>query len=60
MHAQFFFFFLILRGREGGKGVVFLSHIRILILSLGGLLQNNYYIFLLSGRQLNKTDSFFW
>ena len=60
MHSSFFFFFFIIsRGREGGKEVVF-SLIRILISqeSLGGLIQNNYYISLLSGRQLDKTEFF--
>ena len=46
--------------KEVGNGVGFFSLIRILILSLGGLLQNNYYTYLLSGRQLDKTESFFW
>ena len=58
--VNFLSFFLKLRGREGGwERVVFFSLIRILISSLGGLFRNNYYTYSLSGRQLDKTESFF-
>ena len=59
MYRTAHFLFFSFAGRESGKGAVF-SLIRIHISQeSGGLLQYDYYISLLSGRQLDKTEIFF-
>ena len=63
MHSSFFLSFLILWGREGGKGVVFFFSYSNSYFAR--VLREVYYktiiiFLLLSGRQLDKTESFFW